>query len=256
METSSPSSIDHRYWESRLIREASLYPSLRYLNLQQFSIGKPHTIIRYNTTYRGDIIKCKIKLLLVTGSYILQAQRSKFNQFEVNSTCLLCGQEPENREHFLSTRQALAGHRSIYTSQLSDVLTHHLGPVYAAKIMNSSAELTQLILDCTSGLNTGIAPITRDVSRKIELITQRLLYALHLTCKNMLALIAPMHRRPRPSKKKVTNNNTLYLQQHCNYGLNPVPQSIGGRPVQGRNRRGAFCLAETRSCDIPLHHAT
>ncbi len=198
-----------RYWESRLIREASLYPSLRYLNLQQFTIGKPHTIIRYNSTYRGDIVKCKIKLLLVTGSYILQAQRSRFNQFEVNATCLLCGEEPENREHFLSTCQALAGHRSIYTSQLSDVLTHNLGPEHASRIMNSSSELTQLILDCTSGLITGISPITRKVSCEIELITQRLVYALHLTRRSMLALIAPMHRRPRPSKKKVTNNNTL-----------------------------------------------
>ncbi len=201
-----------RYWESRLIREASLYPSLRYINLQQFTLGKPHTIIRYNTTYRGDIIKCKIKLLLATGTYLLQAQRSRFNQFEVDSTCLLCKKEPENREHFLSSCEALAGHRSIYADQIQEILVDNFGPQFTRNIMNSSEEFTQLIMDCTSEHFTSAFPFTRDVSRKIELITQKLVYTLHLTRRSMLTLIAPMHRRPRPPKpkKKVTNHNTLY----------------------------------------------
>ncbi len=98
--------------------------------------------------------------------------------------------------------------------------------------MNSSSELTQLILDCTSGIITGIAPITRDVS--CELITQRLVYDIHLTHRSMLALIAPMHRRPVPSKKKVANNNTLCYSSTATTDWIRCPIVVGGRPVQGR----------------------
>ncbi len=88
---------------------------------------------------------------------------------------------------------------------------------------------------------SGIAPLTRDVSCEIELLTQT-----HLHSSPNIALIAPMHRRSGPSKKKVTNNYPLLQQsqQHPAAGpsgtisadwLIPVPQSSGGRPVQGRN---------------------
>ena len=35
----------------------------------------------------------------MSGSYMLQATRARFNQFEVDPTWLLCFKEPENIEH-------------------------------------------------------------------------------------------------------------------------------------------------------------
>ena len=46
--------------------------------------------------------KATIKARMTTGCYILQADVKRFNQNEVNSTCLLCDiGEPENIDHFL-----------------------------------------------------------------------------------------------------------------------------------------------------------
>ena len=47
----------------------------------------------------------------MTGTYILQVNRSAFNQNEIDPTCLKCMEEPETVEHFLVKCSALAGVR-------------------------------------------------------------------------------------------------------------------------------------------------
>ena len=36
----------------------------------------------------------------MSGTHMLQATRARFNQHQVDPTCLLCCKEPENAEHF------------------------------------------------------------------------------------------------------------------------------------------------------------
>ena len=218
-----------KYWEKRLVREASLYPSLRYLNLKQFAIGKPHTIIRYNTTYRSDEIKCRTKLHLITGTYILQAQRSKFNHLEVNPLCLLCKENPENREHVLTSSKALEGHRSIYTEQLLEVLSE-VSHSTATKIMDSTEDLTQLILDCTSDIITSNAPLPRDIACRIEQITHSFTRSISHT--DACLLSSPQcNDAPATSKSKVTNPEYPLFQQRL-WIESGAPEQWGGRPRQ------------------------
>ena len=49
-----------------------------------------------------DTDRIPIKLKLVSGSYIFQSNQSKFNQSQIDATCLLCGEEDEDLEHFCS----------------------------------------------------------------------------------------------------------------------------------------------------------
>jgi hypothetical protein len=49
---------------------------------------------------------------LLTGTYILQCNRSKFNQHEVNATCPLCQLEDEDTLHFLIKCIALYAYRT------------------------------------------------------------------------------------------------------------------------------------------------
>ena len=48
-----------------------------------------------------DANRIAVKLKLVSGTYIFQANRANFNQNEVDATCLLCNTEDEDIEHFL-----------------------------------------------------------------------------------------------------------------------------------------------------------
>ena len=53
------------------------------------------------TVSTRDANRIPIKLKVVSGQYILQANRARFNQNQVDTICQLCGEEEENMEHFL-----------------------------------------------------------------------------------------------------------------------------------------------------------
>ena len=74
--------------------------SLKYLNPESVKVGKVHQIyssVRSNTL---DVRRAEVKARLLTGTYTLQSNRAKFNQYKVSPTCQLCKVDPETREHF------------------------------------------------------------------------------------------------------------------------------------------------------------
>jgi hypothetical protein len=50
-----------------------------------------------------DVRKCIIKTRMVTRTYTLQADRHKFNRYEVEPLCQLCNIESEDLPHILTT---------------------------------------------------------------------------------------------------------------------------------------------------------
>ena len=63
---------------------------------------------------RGQI-KCKI----LTGTYILQANRATSNQYTVIPTCKLCCRDPDIRQHFVWECTFVKTERSVYIEKLS-----------------------------------------------------------------------------------------------------------------------------------------
>ena len=49
----------------------------------------------------SDVSRVHTKLKLVTGTYILQVNRVRFNQIEIDATCQICHQAEETLEHFV-----------------------------------------------------------------------------------------------------------------------------------------------------------
>ena len=86
-------------WNRRLKEECAGKSSLRWLHLppdEQLHISWRDMNCPSHTR------KATIKARMTTGCYILQADVKRFNQNEVNATCLLCDiGEPENIDHFL-----------------------------------------------------------------------------------------------------------------------------------------------------------
>lgn len=65
------------YWATRMKERASLYPSLQYVNSEDYCPGKKHWLIQHTREVR-DVTRLKTKLKLVTGSYTLQVNRACF----------------------------------------------------------------------------------------------------------------------------------------------------------------------------------
>ncbi len=197
------------YWSSYMLNQAEYLKKARFLNPQAYCIGKTHPIIRHASIKIKDVQKCTVKLQLITGSYLLQAHRAKFNQFEVKADCLLCGNGPENRTHFLVECSALQERRAPHISMIKDILERNSDEKTAADMCDDPDTCTALILDCTSQAVTGKILLPKNSANEIEIISQRLIFSLHIGRKSMLQLIAPSLAR----KRGKTNVKTISLQQ-------------------------------------------
>ena len=62
------------------------------------------------------------KLRLLTGTYILQKKRAKYNQYAVSACCLLCGVRAETRTHFIAEYPKLGCIRDSFLVDLKVVL--------------------------------------------------------------------------------------------------------------------------------------
>ena len=69
-----------------------------------------------------DVEKAAIKARILTGTYTLQSNRAKFNQHDVDPTCLLCKECPENRQHFILTCKLTEPARQKFLTKIIDTV--------------------------------------------------------------------------------------------------------------------------------------
>lgn len=175
------------YWCSRLKERASLYPSLQYLNAEDYVPGKKHWLIQHTREVR-DITRLKTKLKLVTGSYILQINRACFNQNQVDPTCMICHNDEETTEHFILSCKASAEVRKPMMDRLV---------VFARNMIQTpidSETLIQLILDSSKVVNVSGCGGYESQLRAFERQSISLCHSLHTERFKRLAII--------PSKRK------------------------------------------------------
>ena len=96
-----------KYWKERLASEALKKTSLQFWN---------HNNIQYNVCSQVwscagrdtvSVHKANIHVKLLSGTYILQKNKAKFNQYEVSSLCPLWCVESEDIVHFMLTCEKL-----------------------------------------------------------------------------------------------------------------------------------------------------
>ena len=89
------------FWSDRLSEKAASMSSLCYMDINLITLGEPHYMwpTKANSRIR---LAYKIRIKLLTGSYILQYNRAKYSKAEVSPLCILCDkQEVENVHHFM-----------------------------------------------------------------------------------------------------------------------------------------------------------
>ena len=70
----------NQYWEERISEVAATYPSLRLMDTQTLKIGTAHPAVTSITSNPFDTVRSRVRLKLLTGSYVLQSNRPAFNQ--------------------------------------------------------------------------------------------------------------------------------------------------------------------------------
>ena len=74
--------------------QSRLYSSLKYLS-KTYVVGKCHPVVKPCLNSDRDIPRIPVKNKALTGTYILQTNRVKFNQNEVNPVCQRCKEDDE-----------------------------------------------------------------------------------------------------------------------------------------------------------------
>ena len=116
----SVNSVTETEWKKDVQDKSSI--RLRYVNPDVLRVGKCHTIwstVRNNVTERR---RAQLKCKLLTGSYILQANRAVFNQFQVDPTCKLCCAAPETPQHYIAECFAFEMERDSFKQKVTQRL--------------------------------------------------------------------------------------------------------------------------------------
>ena len=86
---------------------------MRSMNTQNYPIGPAHLVwcdAGFDiTSVQISLSRASWKARFKAGTYMLQTARARFNQYDVDPTCLLCCNEQENIEPFC-LRQIYANH--------------------------------------------------------------------------------------------------------------------------------------------------
>ena len=175
------------YWMDQIKYRASLYSSLRYLHVEDYQPGKRHPSIR-NVNDMRDALRVSTKVKLVTGTYILQSNRSTFNQNELSPLCLLCREDDETIEHFLLHCPVLDSVRRVLLNDLVNIYEN----------LYHERRLLQFIIDCGLVMSDDTEQLSQ-LRPSIEKTSRFLCQRLHAERFQKLSLVP---QRKRKKKKQ------------------------------------------------------
>ena len=169
-----------RYWTDKILAEAAEKSSLKYMNTQKYSIGQAQLVWFDAGHDIMSVQKAGWKARLMTGTYMLQANRARFNQHQVDPMCLLCCKEPENVEHFLLRCESLTHVRDQFLHKIYQSLQKSVDVGHFDIIKSNDTVLTTTILDCTTLIDDVREPVMDNILHEIESTARGLCFALHM----------------------------------------------------------------------------
>ena len=169
------------YWVNILKQRASLFTGLECLCVDGFWPGKRHPL-KQNVWCMSDVTRIHTKLKLVTGVYVLQINRARFNQNSIDARCQLCFHANETVAHFLVDCPLLDPVRRPALEAITRIGRELHCPM-------GFDNLLQLILDSSCFTNIAGDMVSHGSYRDLDIQTRRLCHTLHIERYKRLALI-------------------------------------------------------------------
>ena len=133
-----------KYWTERLREEAAEKSTLHYCNISCLQIGNTHPVWDSLESTRLEVRRGVVKCRILTGTYIVQTIRSKFNQYQVDSKCPLCHMEDEVITHMLLRCSVLHSVRKEPFILLKDYVISRTNTVFWRKAFPTKVSLVYL----------------------------------------------------------------------------------------------------------------
>ena len=168
----------HQAIENQWRTDIESKSSLKYLNPEAVKIGKVHQMYAAVRNNIQDVRRAEIKARLLTGTYTLQSNRAKFNQYNVSPICQLCNKDPETREHFLTCCECLQNIRSVYHSKIRSLFEPSSDKIN--NLLDDPARCTQLLLDSSHpDIKNTLQPNSTQIS-ELELYSREFIFKIHV----------------------------------------------------------------------------
>ena len=214
--------VIHSHWHAEIIQDCTNSITLRYLNTSFLKPGKAHPLVQQEPRSSRDANRSSIKLKLMTGTYVFQSNRAKYNKFKVDETCLLCGEESETTEHFILRCSKLSKIRSPIIIDIETELSA-LGMTNWNSL--TQPEQAKRIINCThlcQDINIRFSRLHQ--LGKLEFQCKRLIFCLHSERYRILNTI-----KQTENKKKHKTVATKITSRNI-----PAKGSASRRLVKGR----------------------
>ena len=119
--------------------------------------------------------KAAIKARILTGTYTLHANRSRFNfQYTVDRTCPLCGKGIENLKYFTLLCPVTETARTKFKQKIIDRMNS--STVTHLDVQNDDI-LLQIIVDCSALI---VGSQYSDLRHEVETLSRELIYNVHV----------------------------------------------------------------------------
>ena len=188
----------NNFWMDQILPQVKMFSSLKYLS-RIYTVGKCHPAVKpYNLSVR-DVNRIAVKSKILTGTYILQTNRVKFNQNEVDPTCQLCKQDKETLHHFLITCTTLEECRKTIMIDIHNIISDLL----SIWPLTAKYSLIQLIVDSSVILEDCAANGVNQLVENIDLLhyhSRRLVYMLHAARYSLLDIQCKRTKKKREKK--------------------------------------------------------
>ena len=162
--------------------------SLKYLNIQSLHVGEIHQSLRTIPNDVRTVKRAYPKLRLLTGTYILQEIRAKFNQYTIDDTCTLCRANAETQVHFLVECSRFSELRQGFIQAMRNILMASNTKSRIDEVLTNPEKATQLILDSSVHARNGDLFIDTEMTDCIEKISRNMCYNLHKYRCDLLSL--------------------------------------------------------------------
>ena len=173
----------HQSW----VEEGNSKSTLAYLNLHDCFVGKVHSCWKSVSHNTRDVRRAIIKVKILTGTYILQYNKAKFNQYDVSPICCLCEAAEEDRIHFLLGCSRLNSVRRKYLEKIRSILCG-IDVSISHQIMSNQKLLMQLLMDLSKLGVFDSHQVDISTYEELESVSRNMCFALHSKRVQLLSL--------------------------------------------------------------------
>ena len=159
------------FWTKPLVEEAQTKSSLINCDLSSMSVGVIHIVWESAANNLHDIRRSITKVRMMTGVYMLQSTRARFNKYSIEKTCQLCRLVSEDLTHMLLRCPALSDVRKVSLAQIRDLVGERSGPSVWSSL--SKSEMVAIIVYSHDLKSVTPEPVDNEILLQLEALSRR-----------------------------------------------------------------------------------